>query len=824
MQLNMEQKKLVQAPPAGQGLIKGVAGSGKTTVALHRALFLHRHYCLTSEDRLLLVTFNKTLINYLKHLYEKIEEEFKDYYTNIFSNQEKKVEIKTIDSIMYHYYTRYAKKADKYQLLSEKNTAYSILQQSIGELKKKYPRVSLLDPRHLSFLMDEIEWIKACHYLEQEEYQGADRLGRSSYQSRDAPQKLPKNSETRQAIYELMLLYNRRLRENGYIDFVDMGIMALEEARKKVDEKYNHIIVDETQDLTRVHLELIKHLYKPGDNSSITFVVDTAQSIYPHSWLVKGRSFTTVGFDMTGKSNSLTKNYRTTTQIAQAAYSLIENDENITGDENFVPPSLMDRQGVYPVLKMFKKPGDEAVYVREEIKQLLERGYTYQDIVVIARMRKQLKLLKDILDKEEIPSAIISKTDSNFEKDAVRLLTMHAIKGLEYQAVFIIGLNQNQIPYLSYQDQEEQSIQKSNERKLLYVGMTRSKEFLYLCCSDRPSPFLQEINPQYLRLNTHSRFKVFYRVDRENYLFTEQIIDMYSSEEEVRQWMIQELMNSYGYPPELLEAECQVNNFSQVGYVDLVVNINHRDNMVPFFLIETKAPGRGLENGLEQLKSYMSNCKTCRYGVITDGNEVIVLNHKLEQIDDIPLFHPGMKASKGQVYSYYDLRRDAQLKLFKVTETGTNQNSKYQLIIEDIKEGNKPRQEYKDSDLSEFPVFHQVSAGAFNLMNEKPEDYFPLPAEWFNDNKEIFLLKVRGDSMIDAGIHENDLVVVKQTPKAQNRDIVVVAIGEEATLKRYTLMGNSVLLIPENENYEPIQVNTEQAQVLGVVLGIIKAS
>lgn len=83
------------------------------------------------------------------------------------------------------------------------------------------------------------------------------------------------------------------------------------------------------------------------------FICDTAQSIYSHSWLIKGRSFKSIGFDMTGKSNSLSKNYRTTTQIAEAAYSLIENDKNIVENENFVQPLLIDRQGEYPVCRYF---------------------------------------------------------------------------------------------------------------------------------------------------------------------------------------------------------------------------------------------------------------------------------------------------------------------------------------------------------------------------------------------------------------------------------------------------------------------------------------
>lgn len=63
MDLNVEQSKLVEADPNGLALIKGIAGSGKTTVALHRALFLHRNYCNNPDDRILLATFNRTLVN-----------------------------------------------------------------------------------------------------------------------------------------------------------------------------------------------------------------------------------------------------------------------------------------------------------------------------------------------------------------------------------------------------------------------------------------------------------------------------------------------------------------------------------------------------------------------------------------------------------------------------------------------------------------------------------------------------------------------------------------------------------------------------------------
>ena len=101
MELNPTQQKLVEAEPGGYSLIRGVAGSGKTTVALHRTLFLRRNYCFEQDDRILLVTFNRTLIEYLRNLLSKLEET--DYYRNIFSSDEQTVDVKTVDSTIRQY-------------------------------------------------------------------------------------------------------------------------------------------------------------------------------------------------------------------------------------------------------------------------------------------------------------------------------------------------------------------------------------------------------------------------------------------------------------------------------------------------------------------------------------------------------------------------------------------------------------------------------------------------------------------------------------------------------------------------------------------------
>ncbi|MFL0195223.1 LexA family protein [Clostridium sp. WILCCON 0269] len=108
-------------------------------------------------------------------------------------------------------------------------------------------------------------------------------------------------------------------------------------------------------------------------------------------------------------------------------------------------------------------------------------------------------------------------------------------------------------------------------------------------------------------------------------------------------------------------------------------------------------------------------------------------------------------------------------------------------------------------------------------MNSHCEDLLKLPAHWFNNSEEHFVLKVKGDSMLGADIDNGDLVIIRKQNAADNRDIVAVAVDtENATLKRFMKMGDTVLLIPENEKYEPIQIISHQVKILGIVVGVMK--
>ncbi len=122
-------------------------------------------------------------------------------------------------------------------------------------------------------------------------------------------------------------------------------------------------------------------------------------------------------------------------------------------------------------------------------------------------------------------------------------------------------------------------------------------------------------------------------------------------------------------------------------------------------------------------------------------------------------------------------------------------------------------------DVVSVPVVGHVTAGEPILAEQNIEDYFPLPKTLVHRDT-VFLLKVRGDSMIKAGIMDGDLVIVRQQATAQNGEIIVAMLDGEATVKRYYREKDHIRLQPENDFYEPVA--SPHIVVIGKVIGVFR--
>jgi repressor LexA len=119
-----------------------------------------------------------------------------------------------------------------------------------------------------------------------------------------------------------------------------------------------------------------------------------------------------------------------------------------------------------------------------------------------------------------------------------------------------------------------------------------------------------------------------------------------------------------------------------------------------------------------------------------------------------------------------------------------------------------------------IPVLGTITAGLPILAEENIEDIFPLPIEHIRSNKELFMLHVKGDSMIEAGIHNGDLAVIEKDNYAENGTIVVALIDNEATLKRFFKEKDHIRLQPENSTMSPIIVDS--CTILGKLVGLYR--
>ncbi len=137
---------------------------------------------------------------------------------------------------------------------------------------------------------------------------------------------------------------------------------------------------------------------------------------------------------------------------------------------------------------------------------------------------------------------------------------------------------------------------------------------------------------------------------------------------------------------------------------------------------------------------------------------------------------------------------------------------------------NNDNDEDIEEDVRRVPVFNEIAAGKPIFINNQCEGEFYLPDLWTKSMKDIFILKIKGDSMINKKISNEDYVLINKQSTANIGDIVAVDIDGNATLKTYKRMGGKILLIPENDAYEPMFLDEEQVNVIGVAVGVIKKS
>lgn len=161
-------------------------------------------------------------------------------------------------------------------------------------------------------------------------------------------------------------------------------------------------------------------------------------------------------------------------------------------------------------------------------------------------------------------------------------------------------------------------------------------------------------------------------------------------------------------------------------------------------------------------------------------------------------------------YEYVNLKNKRILE-FKIDTASTEK----EIFIED-------NITFKENELKVVPMYNDIAAGSPIEMNENIEGEFLIPEVWLERGKDTFILRVKGNSMVDKNISNGDLVVIKKSLSANNNDIIAASIDGEVTLKTLNLNGEKPLLMPANSMYAPISLEGRDFNVLGIAIGVIK--
>lgn len=491
--LKGEQKRVLFLQVTDPIQIKGVAGSGKTTVALYRAKhLLDTQSNLFQEAKVAIFTYNKTLVKYINAITPHISGGYQADSDEIKPTKPKGLNVFVTS---FHKWAFAFIKANGTNLYGR--TVMGDLQKSIVEksiTKFKSPNLSITN-KSSDFFLEEISWMKGKAFQSQEEYFEAKRTGRGTS---DRVTKADK-----EIIWNIYTDYNNQLRANDQVDFDDYALLCLRIIYSKPNftKPFTHIIVDEAQDLSKAQILVISQLVSE-DTKSISIIADAAQRIYK-----SGFTWGEVGLNVRGgRTIEFKKNYRNTVQIARAALSLLDKEDD---KSDFTTVETARKGEEKPVVGYFQNWNEQCAYLLQELHKL-KANDNINSTVILHRSRSGLNSIESFLATNGYTSQILlNSEDIDFESDSIKICTLSSVKGLEFENVFIIDLNDDVIPYPPGFIDTDDEFHISTERRLLYTSMTRARERLYLLSSGNPTRYLSEIDESLLdKIGNKSALKI----------------------------------------------------------------------------------------------------------------------------------------------------------------------------------------------------------------------------------------------------------------------------------------------------------------------------
>lgn len=458
--LHPTQRKIVHKTYSGPARVLGGAGTGKTVVAMHRAK--HLADLLEGQEKILFTTYTANLAS-----------DIRDNLRKICTVEElRKIDVVNLDSWVAQF------------LREQGYSAEIVYDEKVHEVWEKVVAENDLDSEYsTSFYEDEYNRVVvAQEAFSLEKYVKASRAGRGTRLDR----------KKRMRIWKVFEAYQNAMKERQIRDIntamYECGLLV---AQMNSPTRYKHIIVDEGQDLSMNAFRLLRAIAGEEHENDIFVVGDAHQRIYKNK-----AALSKCGINIRGRSSILRINYRTTEEIRKSAFALLNgisfddlDDDFDTGDRC---QSLT--HGEAPQVLLFKDANEEFDTVLKKLKELIENGVAAKNICVVARTHR---LLDDYIAQFTANGLRCYEIKGNKADDrgldGIRVATMHRVKGLEFQYVFVVAANKRIIPLASaidHTDAVSEHETTTAEKCLLYVALTRAQKGAYVTGYGKLTEFL----------------------------------------------------------------------------------------------------------------------------------------------------------------------------------------------------------------------------------------------------------------------------------------------------------------------------------------------
>lgn len=459
--LHPTQRKLVNRNYSGAARVLGGAGTGKTVVAIHRAKRLSRE--LSARDKILFTTFTANLAI-----------DIRDNLRKICTREElERIEVLNLDAWVARYMREEGFAA---RIEYDSEVLASVWQEAID--------TALTEDIGLSVDFYREEWSQVIlpqQALTLNKYIRCSRNGRGTRLDR----------KKRELVWKVIEEYRRAMKSRGKRDISWAMLECITLLEQDGVELYRHVIVDEGQDFGLVAMRLIRAIAGDERANDIFIVGDAQQRIYRNK-AVLGKC----GIQVRGRSSILRINYRTTEEIRKYALACLKGVpvDDFDGEivEDYRCHSLT--HGESPVIKNFSSANEEIDFIATKIKELIQAGVLEKDICITARTHKLIDNYIRAVTERGLRSYELKNERGDDRLDAgIRLATMHRVKGLEFQYVFVAGVNASVVPpknIASIDDAVSREAAETAEKCLLYVALTRAQRGTYVTSYGKKSRYI----------------------------------------------------------------------------------------------------------------------------------------------------------------------------------------------------------------------------------------------------------------------------------------------------------------------------------------------